>query len=41
MNWYDEYPHIGYDWEGKKLLKPPQGDELDVFLKKMEDPNFW
>lgn len=41
MNWYDDYPHIGYDWEGKKILKPPKGDELDTFLKKMEDPNFW
>ncbi|GLH00739.1 Ribosome biogenesis protein BOP1 homolog [Gryllus bimaculatus] len=41
MNWYDDYPHVGYDWEGKKIIKPPKGDELDNFLKKMEDPNFW
>lgn len=41
MHWYDEYKHIGYDWDGKQIIKPPQGDQLDNFLKKMEDPNFW
>lgn len=41
MKWYDEYNHIGYDWEGKKILKPEKGDELDNFLKRMEDPDFW
>lgn len=41
LQWYDEYKHIGYDWDGKKIIKPPQRDQLDEFLKKMEDPNFW
>lgn len=41
MKWYDEYNHIGYDWEGNKILKPEKGDELDNFLKRMEDPDFW
>lgn len=41
MKWYDEYDHIGYDWEGKKIFKPEKGDELDNFLKRMEDPDFW
>lgn len=41
MKWYDEYKHIGYDWEGQKILKPEKGDELDNFLKRMEDPDFW
>lgn len=41
LHWYDEYKHIGYDWEGKKIMKPPVRDQLDIFLKKMEDPNFW
>lgn len=41
MHWYDEYKHIGYDWDGKKIIKPEQQDQLDDFLKKMEDPNFW
>jgi len=41
MKWYDEYKHIGYDWDAKKVTKPAQGDALDLFLKKMEDPDFW
>lgn len=41
MQWYDEYKHIGYDWDAKKIIKPPQRDQLDDFLKRMEDPNFW
>ncbi|XP_055530537.1 ribosome biogenesis protein BOP1 homolog [Wyeomyia smithii] len=41
MHWYDEYKHIGYDWDGNKLIKPPKSDAIDDFLKKMEDPDFW
>lgn len=41
MKWYDEYDHIGYNWDGKKILKPEKGDQLDNFLKRMEDPDFW
>ncbi|XP_053684898.1 ribosome biogenesis protein BOP1 homolog [Sabethes cyaneus] len=41
MHWYDEYKHIGYDWDGNKLIKPPKSDAIDDFIKKMEDPNFW
>lgn len=31
----------GYDWDGNKIMKPESGDQLDHFLKKMDDPNFW
>lgn len=41
MHWYDEYKHIGYDWDAKKIIKAPKRDQLDDFLKRMEDPNFW
>ena len=41
LNWYDEYPHVGYDLDGKKLIRPIQGDKLDSFLSRMEDPDFW
>ncbi|KAF7266191.1 hypothetical protein GWI33_020472 [Rhynchophorus ferrugineus] len=40
-NWYDEYKHLGYDWDGNKIIKPETGDHLDEFLKRMEDPDFW
>ncbi|XP_064641082.1 ribosome biogenesis protein bop1-like isoform X2 [Lineus longissimus] len=41
MGWYREYGHIGYDWEGRKLIPPKTGDELDEFLDKMENPEYW
>lgn len=41
MKWYDDYDHLGYNWDGKKILKPEKGDELDNFLKRMENPDFW
>ncbi|XP_064466486.1 ribosome biogenesis protein bop1-like [Ornithodoros turicata] len=41
VEWYENYPHIGYDLDGKRILKPPKGDELDEFLKKMDDANYW
>lgn len=41
MNWYDEYKHLGYDWDGNQIIKPTAGDQIDEFLKRMEDPDFW
>lgn len=41
MKWYDEYSHIGYDWDGAKIVKPERGDQLDNFMEKMENPDFW
>ncbi|KAJ8975646.1 hypothetical protein NQ317_012984 [Molorchus minor] len=41
MNWYDDYKHLGYDWDGNQIIKPETGDQLDAFLKRMEDPDFW
>jgi len=41
MEWYDEYQHFGYDLLGNKLTKGKQGDQLDNFLEKMENPDYW
>ncbi|KAF5388199.1 hypothetical protein D9615_000198 [Tricholomella constricta] len=41
MHWYDDLPHIGYDIDGKKVLRPARGDELDRFLSTVEDPSAW
>eukprot|EP00118_Oscarella_pearsei_P010544 m.65331 g.65331 ORF g.65331 m.65331 type:complete len:704 (+) comp35316_c0_seq10:6005-8116(+) len=40
MEWYNDFPHIGYDLHGEKILKPATSDELDKFLAKMEDPDW-
>lgn len=39
--WYKDYVHIGYDVGGRKIVKPPKVDEIDEFLKKMDDPTYW
>ena len=41
MHWYDDLPHVGYDINGKKVLRPAKGDELDKFLSTVEDPSAW
>ncbi|KIK65479.1 hypothetical protein GYMLUDRAFT_159016 [Collybiopsis luxurians FD-317 M1] len=41
MHWYDDLPHVGYDMDGKRVLKPARGDELDRFLETVEDPTSW
>ncbi|KAH9938426.1 NUC169 domain-containing protein [Fomitopsis serialis] len=41
MHWYDDLPHVGYDINGKKVLRPARGDELDKFLETVEDPTAW
>ena len=41
MEWYREYEHLGYDVLGKKIIKPASGDQIDEFLDKMENPNYW
>ncbi|KAI6648361.1 Ribosome biogenesis protein BOP1 [Oopsacas minuta] len=37
--WYRDFPHIGYNLEGKRVLKPASGDQLDQFLEGVEDPS--
>ena len=41
MSWFTEYDHIGYDLAGNKLLKPTVGDEIDEFLQKNDNPDYW
>jgi len=36
LSWYDDLPHIGYDINGRRVLRPAQGDELDKFLDSVE-----
>ena len=28
VEWYNDYPHIGYDLHGKRILKPATADEV-------------
>ncbi|KAK8741083.1 hypothetical protein OTU49_002486 [Cherax quadricarinatus] len=40
LKWYDEYPHLGYNLDGKHIIKPKRGDTLDNFLNRIENPDF-
>ena len=39
MEWYENEDHIGYDVDGNKIKKKPAADQIDMYLKRMEDPN--
>ena len=41
INVYDDYEHIGYDKTGLKIAKPKRDDQIDNFLNKMDDPNYF
>lgn len=38
LSFYDQYPHIGYDINGKKIMRPARGEALDALLDSIEIP---
>jgi len=38
LSFYDSYPHIGYDINGKKIMRPATGEALDALLDSIEIP---
>ncbi|CAI5757620.1 unnamed protein product [Candida verbasci] len=38
---YDEMPHIGYDINGKRIMRPAKGSALDQLLETIELPEGW
>ncbi|KAH7160096.1 NUC169 domain-containing protein [Dactylonectria estremocensis] len=41
LSFYDSYPHIGYDINGKKIMRPATGEALDALLDSIEVPKGW
>ncbi|KAJ6131063.1 Ribosome biogenesis protein erb1 [Penicillium sp. IBT 18751x] len=41
LTFYDQYPHIGYDINGKKIMRPARGEALDALLDSIEIPKGW
>lgn len=41
VSWYDDEKHIGYDFEGRQISKPAKRTEIEEFLAKADDPNYW
>lgn len=38
---YDEMPHVGYDINGKRIMRPAKGSALDQLLDSIELPEGW
>lgn len=38
---YDEMPHIGYDINGKRIMRPARGSALDQLLEQIDLPEGW
>ncbi|KAH7114455.1 ribosome biogenesis protein ERB1 [Dendryphion nanum] len=41
LSYYDAYPHIGYDINGKKIMRPAKGEALDALLDSIDLPKGW
>lgn len=41
LTFYDQYPHIGYDINGKKIMRPAKGQALDALLDSIDVPKGW
>ena len=41
LSFYDSYPHIGYDINGKKIVRPATGEALDALLDSIDLPKGW
>uniref|UniRef100_M4B711 Ribosome biogenesis protein BOP1 homolog n=1 Tax=Hyaloperonospora arabidopsidis (strain Emoy2) TaxID=559515 RepID=M4B711_HYAAE len=40
LRWYEEYDHIGYNVEGKRIMKSSNGDGIDNAIDAKDDPNY-
>lgn len=41
LSFYDSYPHIGYDINGRKITRPATGEALDSLLDSIDVPKGW
>lgn len=41
LSFYDSYPHIGYDINGRKIARPATGEALDSLLDSIDVPKGW
>ncbi|PYD07334.1 hypothetical protein DND47_31055, partial [Pseudomonas syringae pv. syringae] len=38
---YEEMPHIGYDINGKRIMRPAKGSALEQLLEQIDLPEGW
>ncbi|KAG7400594.1 Ribosome biogenesis protein 1 [Phytophthora boehmeriae] len=40
LRWYEDYDHIGYNVDGKRIMKSNNGDGIDNAIAAKDDPNY-
>ncbi len=41
LSFYESFPHIGYDINGKKIMRPAKGEALETLLDSIDVPEGW
>lgn len=41
LSYYEAYPHIGYDINGRRIARPAKGEALDSLLDSIDIPEGW
>lgn len=41
QKWYNDFDHKGYSLEGKKVIKNEESDNIEKFLEKAKDKDWW
>ena len=41
IQWFRDEEHIGYEVDGRKILKRARVDHLDHLLQMVDDPTYW
>ncbi|KAM3721512.1 Ribosome biogenesis protein [Dirofilaria immitis] len=41
IEWYDDFKHIGYDKDGNQIDSAKRMNNMEEFLDRMDDPNYW
>ena len=39
LEWYDDFDHVGYDLEGRKIMRGARKDELDALIDRFDNPD--
>ena len=39
--WYREEEHVGYDADGRRILKRKWNDSIEHLLNMVDDPSYW
>ncbi|VDM48973.1 unnamed protein product [Toxocara canis] len=41
VSWYEDCAHFGYDKDGNAIAKILDKDQMEAFIEKMDDPDYW